>query len=99
MGYDATWTPKAGGTIQTGKVHFRNPTETAEINDREFDPHAWEMEYHIGTFPGLLEIIEDGGTEIVDIGGTTFYINEITTHFDGKTFRARLAPTNDDTND
>lgn len=95
MGYDASWTPSAGGAAQTCKVLFKNPTEPQAYQPvghdlPEYNPYQWTMEYRRGEFTGLKEATDSGAQEQVVIDGKTFYVVAVYSKFDGNTYYARL---------
>jgi hypothetical protein len=84
MGYDASW------NIHTSQVLFNSPSEKQAIQDVEFDPTAFKMEYRKGVFDGLKERVDDGNNETVEINGMTYYVIEVKIKLGGKTFIATL---------
>jgi hypothetical protein len=84
MGYDASW------NNYTSQVLFNSPSEKQAIQDVEFDPTAFKMEYREGVFDGLKESVDEGNNETIDINGITYYVIEVKKKFDGKTFIATL---------
>lgn len=93
FGYECSWTAQDKGGSYSGKVHFSNPTEALRTIGVEYDPTAWEMEYKDGDFPGLKERVDRRDSkERVNIAGTEYWVKQILTKFDGKTFVASLKP-------
>lgn len=92
MGYDATWTPRAGGPAQTAKVLYNGPTEKEKLFSADYDPDKLKMEYKIGDFTGLFEAAQPNtAMEEISIAGIgDFYIKSISRKWDGKTFEAQL---------
>lgn len=90
MGYDATWSPSAGGPTKTGRVLFNNPTESKKISEVEYDPYAYRMEYKKGVFNGLKQSADSNGTEIVTIKGQQYYVRQVAAKHDGNTLIAVL---------
>ncbi len=92
MGYDATWTPNAGGPTKTAKVLYNGPTEKEKLFNADYDPDKVMMEYKSGDFDGLFEEARPSTSmeevTITDIG--VFYIRSVKKKFDGKTFEAQL---------
>lgn len=90
MGYDATWTPKAGGSEKTAKVLYNGPTEKEKLFSAEYDPDKLMMEYKLNDLAGLFEAARSKNTteevEIIDIG--TFYVKSVKKKWDGSTFEA-----------
>lgn len=92
MGYDATWTPKAGGSPQTAKVLYNGPTEKEKLFSADFDPEKIMMEYKAGDFTGLFEAAKPSlAAETVTIDGLgDFLVRSVKKKWDGKTFEAQL---------
>jgi hypothetical protein len=90
MGYDATWTPLVGGAQVTARVLFKDPTEMHELGMVEYSPVGYMMEYRRGTFDGLFESTRNGYTEEVSVNGIAYYVRDIKSSYDGKTYRAKL---------
>lgn len=91
MGYDAEWTPKAGGETQTARVNFRNPSEDGEIAGKKFTTEDGIMEYKQGEFSGLRESLAKNEKETIYVtlpaGSTAFTAFKARSVYDGKTFR------------
>jgi hypothetical protein len=95
MGYDATWLPSVGGLpVLSGRVLFGSPSQGHKIvlQDVDYLPEKWYMEYKRGVFDGLKEAVDANRDEMVNINGNSFYIRQITTKYDGDTFVALLQP-------
>lgn len=97
MGYDASWTPSAGGPTQTCKALLKNPTEAQAFQPvghelPEYNPHHWMMEYRQGNFEGLKVAVDSNEVEEVTVNGQTFNVSAVYTKFDGKTYYAILVP-------
>lgn len=90
MGYDATWLPYEGGAQQTGRVLFKDPTEVHELSGVEYSPVGYMMEYRRGVFNGLFEAVRKQILEQVTIDGIAYYVRDIKSSYDGKTYRAML---------
>jgi hypothetical protein len=94
MGYDAAWTPKAGGPEQTARVHYSDATASGKIGDIDYKPETPVMEYKKGDMPGLKESIDDSELETVSItiNGTVkeFFTNSVKTTVDGGTIIVEL---------
>lgn len=92
MGYDATWTPKAGGSAKTAKVLYNGPTEKEKLFATDFDPEKVTMEYKAGDLPGLFEATKPSEKpEVITITGIgDFHVRSIKKKWDGKTFEAQL---------
>ena len=94
MGEDAVWHSSSGNEV-TGKVLFKNPTEPLPIGDSEqyeYRPDDVTVEYYASTFDGLKEAVDAGNKEYITAREMTYFIREITTKFDGKTYVAHLEP-------
>ncbi len=92
MGYDVTWTPKAGGGAKTAKVLYNGPTEKEKIFSADFDPEKIMMEYKSGDLPGLFEAAKPStAPETVTIAGIgEFIVRSVKKKWDGKTFEVQL---------
>lgn len=96
FGFECSWTAQDGGASYTGKVHFKNPTQKLKDIGVEFDPTNWEMEYRFGDFDGLQERVEARNSkEKVTVDGVEYYVINIDTDWDGKTYTAKLKPFED----
>lgn len=93
MGYDAAWTPLEGGDAQQGRVLFKDPTEMSELAGMEYSPVGFMMEYRFGAFSGLFESVRIGNPEKVSVNGIMYYVRDVKSVYDGKTFRAKIEPT------
>jgi hypothetical protein len=94
MGENAVWHSSDGREV-TGKVLFKNPTEPLPIGDSEqyeYRPNNATVEYYAGTFDGLKDAVDAGNKEYISVKGDTYFIQEITTTFDGNTYVAHLEP-------
>lgn len=98
MGYDATWTPSAGGPQQTARVLFKNPSESKNFNsDRgdslEYTPYQFTMEYKEGDFPTLKSDTETTPkSETVTVKSVDYLVSSVIAKWDGKTLIATLEP-------
>lgn len=90
MGYSASWTPAAGGAVQTAIVLFKDASETAKLLQIEYDPRRAMMEYFITDFVGLKESVNIKTDEFVTVNGIRYGVNEVKADFDGKTIVAQL---------
>lgn len=90
MGYDATWTPAAGGGEQTARVLFNKPTGKEKIDEWNFDPRQFLMEYKEGDFPGLFESVRNNEDEFVTINSVVYAVRDVRAFFDGKIYKALL---------
>lgn len=85
MADTAVWTPSIGGAAQTAKVLFNDPTGKEEIQGQEYDAEKPSIEYLAGTFPGLVELVQNNKREPIAINGTNFKAIKAKKMFDGKT--------------
>lgn len=100
MGYEAEWTPLAGGTKQVCRVHFKSPNEMRKnFGNVMFEARIYKMEYKRGDFVGLYELVAnapstaDGGNlEVVVIEGVSYYCDSINAMFDGDYYEVGLFP-------
>lgn len=92
MGYDASWTPKAGGEAKTAIVLYNGPTEKEKLFSTDYDPDKLMMEYQLGDLPGLFEAGRSKQTteEVTITGIGNFYVKSVKKKWDGKTFEAQL---------
>lgn len=101
FGESAAWTPSTGGPEQVVKVNFNRPDKPESLGD--LPPMEWEfsrldtwMEYRIGQFPELHDLVATKTQETVTITnqlGTvigTYRVTKVTRVFDGDTFKAQL---------
>ena len=94
MGEDAVWHSSSGNDV-AGRVLFKNPTEPLPIGDTEhyeYRPDNVTVEYYEGTFDGLKEAVDAGNKEYITARETTWFVQDITTKFDGNTYVAHLEP-------
>jgi hypothetical protein len=107
MGYDAVWTPSVGGAAQQARVFLNLPTQKREsfqyrdrYGDIEYDPNQYYLEFKRGDFLGLVEAVDAGKNEVVQIditqSGTSvlqsFYVMKIHSMFDGNNFICPITP-------
>lgn len=96
MGYDATWTPSAGGPQQTARVLLKKPTEKRSYENEtiDFEPNAYMVEYKEGDFPTLKSIVdaiaEATSAEVMNVNGIDYYVKSLPQKWDGKTNVAKL---------
>jgi hypothetical protein len=95
MGYTATWTPAAGGEMQTGKVLYKGPSEKEKLAGFDYDLNSITMEYKLGTFDGLQTSVDIRTQEVVtimDIDGQNidFYVRSVSRLYDGGMYEAYL---------
>lgn len=97
FGYDATWTPSAGGDEQTAKVLYKDATEKHDLSNVDYQVERYVMEYKEGDFVGLKAAVDRGDNESVSIIvkediTLTFLVRRMETKYDGKTITAILNP-------
>jgi hypothetical protein len=96
MGYDASWLPSGGGSLQTARVLFKEPTYQQEIGEYadSYIQRTFFMEYWDGDFIGLDTSVRDDGNETVTItfnsGDREFYVRSVERKYDGRNFKARI---------
>jgi hypothetical protein len=108
MGYDANWTPSTGGAAQQARVLLNRPTQKREgfqyrdkYGDIEYDPEQYYLEFKRGDFSGLVEAVNSGKNEVIEIdvtqSGTSvtqlFYVMKIHSAWDGNNFICPITPT------
>jgi len=94
FGYEATWEPSGGGEMQTAQVLFREPTEKDKVGPVTYTPQDFYMEYFLGNFTGLFELIRSGKKEVVTIEERTYSPRKAQLLHDGKTIAVYLVRTN-----
>lgn len=97
FGYAATWVPSVGGDPLNpikAQVLYNDPTAEEKIEDTEYDPYAYQMEYEKGDFDGLKDAADALKTEKVVIdtrfGLKTFFVRKVRGKYDGNTYLATL---------
>lgn len=91
MGYNATWTPSAGGAAITATVLYNGPTEKEKLFDAEYNPDKLTIEYKLGDLTGLKDAVDGGANETITVAAFgSFSIKSISTKWDGKTIVANL---------
>jgi hypothetical protein len=60
------------------------------MDERDFDPEVTRMEYHLGSFAGLKDAVDNKLDEQVIVDGVTYYVSKIVGAVDGKNFIADL---------
>jgi hypothetical protein len=98
FGYNAEWTPLAGGVKQTARVHFKNPNEQVkEFGNLVYKPIIYRMEYKQGDFIGLYELVlaagrTSGGANLerVIIEGQNYRCHTINALYDGGYYEVEL---------
>ena len=99
FGYEASWSPLAGGDTQFARVGFMDATKNeAAIANRNYELLYPEMEYKFEDFVGLetsvrstrnhesvtISFASDGSNDVV------YDVRKIKAKYDGKTFIATL---------
>ena len=79
---------------QCGKILFKDPTEPVSVGgDYEYRPNAATAEFYEDTFVGLKETSDNpNNQEILIIRGSHYFVREVNTKFDGRTYIAHLEP-------
>lgn len=96
MGYDATWSPSAGGSTKTARVLFGEPTKDDMLGEYadSFNLRTFFMEWWDDSFIGLFDSVRDDGGEYVtitqDSGDRYFYVRHAFKKYDGRNHRAQL---------
>ncbi len=85
FGYDATWSPLAGGDIETARVLLNQPTNKESIGEESYLALRPKMEYFDGSFPGLFESVQENNSEVIQIDGQQFLTVRAEKKFDGQT--------------
>lgn len=89
-GYDASWTPSAGGEAVTGRVLLKEPTKEYDLNGVPYTPFHRILEWRSGVLDGLFEAIRSKKNEIVIVSGKQYYCRNVEADYDGKTFKAQI---------
>lgn len=92
-GYQASWTPSAGGAAITGPCLLKEPTKDYDMNGVAYTPFHRIMEYRQGYFSGLFEAVRAKSDETVIIKGKSYYVRNVQAAYDGKTYRAEIEAT------
>ncbi|UAY56261.1 head-tail joining protein [Arachidicoccus terrestris] len=95
FGVLAKWIPKGGGEEKTAKVLYKDPTESQQIGNTDYDAPGYTMEYKKGDFEGLKERADDGILDTVSIeqrdgSFISFLIQNVKLKYDGRTMVAIL---------
>jgi hypothetical protein len=92
MGYDAVWIPSDGSYPlgYTARVLFKDPDSDKKLAGTTYSSFNYYMEYRQGFFPGLKALVDATSTEQVNINGLNYYIREVSTKADGKTYSGTL---------
>lgn len=92
-GEAAVWHASNPKRDVTGTVLYKDPSEPVQIGDSdhyEYRPNNVTAEYYTGNFPGLKEAVDNGTQEYMTVRGNKYYVNEVSTIFDGNTYVAHL---------
>lgn len=89
-GYDASWTPSAGGAPVTGRVLLKEPTKEYDLNGVPVTPFHRILEWRKGVLPELFEAIRAKRNERVTINGQQYWCRTVQADYDGKTYRAEI---------
>lgn len=95
MGYDAEWTPLAGGAAKTARVHFKNPASPAKLGGKEYDVASdGVIEYLKGSFDGLRESVDKNEPEVIKVNINGTWTEYVTVKdkklFDGQTIEVKV---------
>jgi hypothetical protein len=93
MGVEAIWEKEEGPV--SGRVLFKDPSEPVAIGDTEryeYRPASASFEFYRGTFPGLKELVDEKIKQFVTLRGERYLVVEVSTLFDGDTYRAHIDP-------
>lgn len=92
MGEDAIWIPsdRSAPAGITARVLFNNPTKKNKLQDVEYNPFDWQMEYHKDSFDGLKALVDAGNSEVITINSTGYFVKDVITKWDGDTSLAKL---------
>jgi hypothetical protein len=92
MGVQAHWVP-ADGSLPEGlraKVLFADPTRTKKVNQAEYAPYHWTMEFLRDRFPGLKQSVDHGGLEVITISESEYHVLKVTAKWNGEIWVAEL---------
>jgi len=92
MGYDAVWVSSVDGLTYTARIGYKDPSEAEKLSGIDsWDPDIPYMEYIIGQFPGLKELVDKSSPEEITIEDRgSFVVQEVKTKSDGDMYVARL---------
>jgi hypothetical protein len=94
MGYEASWTPKAGGTTHQAQVHYKAADKDRAINDNRYKIATGIMEVKTKDFPGLKTSLDSKTKETITITiddtATEFFAFEADHIADGKILKVYL---------
>jgi hypothetical protein len=92
MGYPATWTPKAGGALQTAQVLYNDPSEKKDQANVDYEMEAPFVEWKKGDFAGLAEATQNNNMEVlhVTVKGVVvqMIVKSLKKLFDGSNYKA-----------
>ena len=89
-GYDATWTPSAGGAEVQGRVLLKEPTKEYDLNGVMFQPAHRILEWRKGVLDGLFEAIRAKQNERVTVNGNEYFCRTAEAAYDGRTYKANI---------
>ena len=90
FGEEALWTPVSTGITLVAQVFFNAPSSPDKVSGTRYFPFDYEMEYRVGFFDGLLELIREGVVQTVTIKSVIYFVTEVKAKFDGKTISVCL---------
>lgn len=80
------------GSTQNAIVLFGEPSRKVQLNDVDYLPPSYHIEYMKGTFVNLQNNVNSGMQEIVELSGDRYSVLQVYSKFDGKTLIAVLTP-------
>jgi len=89
MGYDATWSPAAGGDDLAARVHLKTPTTQEELGDRQYDQRTYICEWKQGDWTGL-DMTYRTNSEQVTVNGQSYSVVHVRLLADGQTYQGIL---------
>lgn len=90
LGYEASWSPSAGGSAYTARVLFKAPSDDQRLAFVDYSEVQPFCEYYGSDFPGLKDAVEARSHERLVINGITYYVRKVEAIHDGRTFKATL---------
>lgn len=93
FGYEASWTPSAGGDAITGKVLLKTPSREQNIQGADYMAPFGIVEYEKGVLPGLEEAAKHTtNQEKITVNGRQFFVRLPFEKYDGDTIILHLDP-------
>lgn len=87
----ATWSPAAGGAVQTATVLYRDPTDREKVSGVEFGTVPTPVcEYRKPFLNGLFESAQERNAEVITINSIQYDVLSVEKLADGKTYKASL---------